>query len=80
MAKLTKNTLFKPIAPRAETAMDKTSRAVKEIQDAATEQRTLQMDRLRKARLERDAKPAIKKAKPRRKAVSQTETDDTASD
>lgn len=55
MAKLTKETAFKPAKPRNESVMDKTSRAVKEILDEETTQRETRTARLRKARLEREA-------------------------
>ncbi|MGC9457884.1 MAG: hypothetical protein ACP5DC_10240 [Halothiobacillaceae bacterium] len=55
MTKYTKNTLFKASSPRAETLMDKITRAAKEIIDDETEQRALKTARLRKARLEREA-------------------------
>jgi len=55
MAKLTKNTLFKADKPRAETLIDRTTRAAKEILEDEAEQRELKTARLRKARLEREA-------------------------
>lgn len=55
MAKLNKSTLFKPLKPRSETPMDKTTRAVREILDQETQQREVKTERLRKARLEREA-------------------------
>lgn len=66
MTKLTKTTLFKAARPRAETAMDKTARAAREILDDETERRKIKTERLRKTRLEREARtPAIEpKAKP----------------
>jgi hypothetical protein len=54
MAKPTKISLFKDVGPRAETLMDKISRAAKEIVDDENEQRELKTARLRKARLERE--------------------------
>lgn len=63
MARLTKTTLFKPSKPRAETIMDKTSRAVREILDDETEQRQVKTARLRKARLEREASTSDEAAK-----------------
>ncbi|WP_146345534.1 hypothetical protein [Falsiphaeobacter marinintestinus] len=71
MAKLTKNTLFKPAAPRAETLGDKTTRAVRLILDEEMEKREAKTDRLRKARLEREAfsKPEAPKVKPKAKAA-----------
>lgn len=55
MAKPTRVTLFKTEAPRAETLMDKITRAAMEIVDDETEQRQLKTERLRNARLEREA-------------------------
>jgi len=55
MAKLTMTTLFNTSKPRAETAMDKTTRAVREILDEETERRQVRTSHLRKARLEREA-------------------------
>lgn len=55
MAKLTKNTLFKTDKPRAETLIDRTTRAAREILEGEAEQRELKTARLRKARLEREA-------------------------
>ncbi|MGJ5621296.1 hypothetical protein [Sulfitobacter sp. MF3-043] len=55
MTRLTKTTLFKSTKPRAETPMDKTTRAVTEILGEETEKRRIKTDRLRKARLEREA-------------------------
>ena len=55
MAKLTKTTLFKDSKPRAETLMDKVTRVAREIIDDETEERQRKTDRLRKARLEREA-------------------------
>ncbi|MCR9145946.1 MAG: hypothetical protein NXH74_01970 [Rhodobacteraceae bacterium] len=55
MARLTKDTLFKAQPPRAETAMDKTTRVVREIMDGEAEKRQVKMQRLRAARLEREA-------------------------
>ena len=55
MAKLTKTTAFKAIAPRAETPMDKTTRIVKKMVDDEAEKQQAKNARLRKARLEREA-------------------------
>ncbi len=66
MAKPTKITLFKDPKPKAETLMDKTTRAVRQILDEETERREVKTARLRKARLEREASapdPAPKKAR-----------------
>jgi len=62
MAKPTKVTLFKDKAPRAETLMDKITRAAMEIVDDEAEQRRLKTKRLRKARQEREASGAGKNA------------------
>ena len=56
MAKLTKESVFKMSPPASETAMDKTTRIVREIIDGEAEQRRAKMARLRKARLEHEAK------------------------
>jgi hypothetical protein len=63
MAKSTKITLFKDTAPRAETLMDKITRAAKEIVDDETEQRAVKTERLRKARLEREASTPVDPSK-----------------
>jgi hypothetical protein len=69
MAKLNKDNLFKATTPRAETVMDKTTRIVRDILDTETEKREAKTRRLRKNRLEREAKTpneaAAPKAKPR---------------
>lgn len=67
MTSLTKNTLFKAAAPRAETQMDKTTRAMREILDDESVLRSAKMDRLRKARIEREAFAKFDKPKPKRK-------------
>lgn len=54
MAKLTKDTLFKPAAPRAETVMDKTTRAARQILDDEKHKRAAKTEQLRKARIARD--------------------------
>jgi hypothetical protein len=59
MAKLNKTTMFKTPKPRSETSMDKTTRVVREIRDAETEQRQAKMSRLRKTRLEREAATSV---------------------
>lgn len=78
MAKLTADKLFKIAPPRAETLMDKTTRAVRAILDEQTEKREVKTERLRKARLAREAstkaeapkgKPAGGRKKPGPKAV-----------
>ncbi len=69
MARLTKETLFKAQPPRAETAMDKTTRIVRDIIDGEAEQRQIKMQRLRAARLEREANtPAAPVKTPVRRA------------
>lgn len=55
MAKLTKSSIFKAEAPKPETAMDKTTRVVRQIVDDDAEKRQMKIARLRKARLEREA-------------------------
>jgi hypothetical protein len=59
MARLNKTTMFKTLKPRSETPMDKTTRVVREIRDAETEQRRAKMSRLRKTRLEREAATSV---------------------
>ena len=55
MAKFATTTLFKTFTPRAETLMDKITRAATEILYEETEQHRIKTERLRKARLEREA-------------------------
>lgn len=55
MKKLTKNNLFKVYDSKPETAMEKTTRVVKQMVDEETERRDAKNSRLRKARLEREA-------------------------
>ena len=78
MAKLTKTNIFPTSKLRAETPMDKTTRAVKEIIEGDTENREIKTARLRKARLQSEANSPSKaiaptnsgaRKKPRRKAV-----------
>lgn len=78
MAKLTKTTLFKETKPQAETLIDKISRAAMEIIDDETEQRQTKTDRLRKARLARDASAAEAAAKPASKKKSASKKPKTA--
>ncbi|MGY3436455.1 MULTISPECIES: hypothetical protein [unclassified Marinovum] len=80
MAKLTKSNLFKMTTPRAETPMDKTTRAVQDILDEEKKHRQFKTERLRKARLEREASPAAKiieptTKKPRKKPHSRANPD-----
>ncbi|WP_298975140.1 hypothetical protein [uncultured Roseobacter sp.] len=55
MPKPTKTSLFKALDPQPETAMDKTTRVVREIIDEEAQQRQVKIARLRTARLEREA-------------------------
>jgi len=55
VAKLTKTSVFKAQGPKAETPMDKTSRIVRKMVDEEAEKRQVKIDRLRNARLEREA-------------------------
>ncbi|WP_208350385.1 hypothetical protein [Pseudaestuariivita rosea] len=55
MAKLTKTNVFKTQTPKAETPMDKTTRIVRKMVEEEAEQRQIKIDRLRNARLEREA-------------------------
>ena len=77
MAKPTKITLFEDPKPKAETLMDKTTRAAREILDDESERREVKTARLRKARLEREAgtpAPAPKPAKKTSRASPAGET------
>ncbi len=60
MAKLTKTSVFKAQGPKVETQMDKTTRVVRKMADEEAEQRQVKMDRLRNARLEREANTPAK--------------------
>ncbi|WP_143104149.1 hypothetical protein [Poseidonocella sedimentorum] len=55
MSKLTKRNLFKVNDTKPETAMDKTTRVVRQMIDEETELRDAKNSRLRNARLEREA-------------------------
>ena len=71
MAKLTKDSVFKPSTKSSETTLDKTTRIVREITEGETEKRQAKMARLRTARLEREAdtpaEPDAAPAKTRKK-------------
>ena len=69
MAKLATTTLFKTSAPRAETLMDKITRAATKILYEETEQRKVKTERLRKARLEREL--ACRPKRPRQRPMEQ---------
>lgn len=72
MARQGKTSLFNTPSSRAETPMDKTTRAVRHILDDEAEKRSIKTSRLRKARLEREAAtPAVDAttSKSARKAV-----------
>jgi len=59
MTKHTTTTLFTPAIPRAQTPMDKTTRAARDILDDEVEMQLAKTGRLRTARLERESvKPA----------------------
>ncbi len=60
MAKLTKTSVFKAQGPKVETQMDKTTRVVRKMADEEAEQRQVKIDRLRNARLEREANTPAK--------------------
>lgn len=64
MTKMEKTNLFKTYKPQADTRMDKTTRAVREILNGETEQREAKTARLRKARLEKEASPPVKVIAP----------------
>ncbi|MEM7748376.1 MAG: hypothetical protein AAF346_09015 [Pseudomonadota bacterium] len=55
MAKLTKTGVFKAQVPNAETPLDKTTRVVRKMVEEEAEQRQAKNNRLRNARLEREA-------------------------
>ncbi len=55
MTKLTKDNLFKEYTSKPETAMDKTTRIVKQMVEEEAEQRQAKVTRLRNTRLEREA-------------------------
>lgn len=68
MVKLTKTTAFKPHTSKPEMQIDKTARIVKKMIEDDAEQRKAKSDRLRKARLEREAHtPPEPTAKAKRK-------------
>jgi hypothetical protein len=55
LTKLTKSNLFKVYDSKPETAMDKTTRVVRQMVDKEAEQRQAKNSQLRNARLEREA-------------------------
>jgi hypothetical protein len=52
--------VFKTQTPKAETSLDKTSRIVRNMAEEEAEQRKAKNDRLRNARLEREASTQTK--------------------
>lgn len=60
MAKLTKTSVFKAQGSIVETQMDKTTRIVRKMVDEEAELRETKINRLRNARLEREAKTPTK--------------------
>ncbi|WP_288940146.1 hypothetical protein [uncultured Roseovarius sp.] len=72
MAKLTKHSLFKEDKPRAETLIDRTTRAAREIVEDEAEQRELKTSLLRKARLEREANTPAKASEIKTKGARKT--------
>ena len=60
LAKLTKTSVFKAQGSKAETPLDKTTRVVRKMVEEEAEQRQTKMNRLRNARLEREANTPIK--------------------
>ncbi len=60
MAKLTKTSVFKAQGSKAETPMDKTTRIVRKMVEEEAEHRQAKNDRLRNARLEREANTPLK--------------------
>lgn len=63
MAKLTKTSLFKDYNQKPETPMDKTTRVVRKLVDEDALKRQVKIDRLRNARLEREANTPTKTGK-----------------
>lgn len=79
MSKLIESNVFMASQPKAETPMDKTTHAVREILDGETVQRQIKTARLRMARRESEASLAAKviapatngaRKKPRGKAIT----------
>lgn len=62
MSKRTKDNLFKAYDAKPETALDKTTRVVRQMVDEEAEQREAKNARLRTARLEREANTPPKTA------------------
>ncbi|XDA98970.1 hypothetical protein AB1M95_03445 [Sulfitobacter sp. LCG007] len=62
--------------PAVETPADKTTRIARDIIRAETESRAGNQERLRAARLERDAKPYETAAKPKRPGKPATKASD----
>lgn len=60
LAKLTKTSVFKAQGSKAETPLDKTTRIVRKMVAEEAEQRQAKNDRLRNARLEREANTLTK--------------------
>lgn len=80
MAKLTKDTLFKPVQRGPETLMDKTTRAVRTILDEEAEVRNTRTERLRKARLARDAATPVEEPKTKSGTARKTTRKKAAAD
>lgn len=72
MAKLTKSTVFKVQGPSPETPMDKTTRIVRKMVEEEAEQRQTKNDRLRTARLEREANTPAKPSRGGKTASSKS--------
>ncbi|SEO14863.1 hypothetical protein SAMN05216227_10534 [Pseudorhodobacter antarcticus] len=72
MSKLTQTNVFPVSQSKAETPMEKTTRAVREILDADTEQRQIKTARLRKARRESEANPVAEVIGPATNGVRKT--------
>jgi len=71
LTKLTRNNLFKVYDSKPETAMDKTTRVVRQMVDEEAEQRQAKNSRLRNARLEREANtPPAEPTTSRKKGAS----------
>ncbi|NSX56979.1 hypothetical protein [Parasulfitobacter algicola] len=63
MAKLTKTSVFKAQGSKAETPLDKTTRVVRKMVEEEAEQRQTKINRLRNARLEREANTPTKRSR-----------------
>jgi hypothetical protein len=67
LAKLKKKSVFNAQTPNAETPLDKTTRIVRKIVEEEAEQRQAKNERLRTARLEREANTPTKPSRELRR-------------